>query len=106
MRELGQRHEAYALVRVLLEYRDVRGRTPPERLARHQLAEIGNLLPRDDAAADGIEQISLLVHDRLLLERRNDPIRARDHRVVELAPRPRNRSLLKDALVAGDDRGH
>ena len=60
----------------------------------------------DDAALHRLEQVGLLVHDRLLLKRRHHAVGTRDDRVVEFAPAARRyRALLRDALVAGDDRG-
>src|SRR5262249_9838256 len=103
--ELGERHEADALIGVLLEHRELGRRGPPVGLAGDQLAEVGDLVPGGDAARDRLEQVGLLVHDCLLLQRRDHAVGARDDRVVELAPRPRHRALQKHALVARHDRG-
>src|SRR5581483_7481245 len=73
--------------------------------AGDQFTEVTDLVPGDNAGLDRFEQIGLLVHDGLLLERGDHAIRPRNDRIVEFPPRPRHRALRKHALVAGDDRG-
>ena len=85
--ELGQRHEPDAFVGILLEHRDLRGGSPPRYLAGNQLAEIGDRVPGRNAVRNRLEQIHLLVHDRLLLQGGDNAVGTGDDRVVELAPR-------------------
>src|SRR5262249_21967751 len=90
--------------RILLEHRDVLRRAAAMYLASNQLAEIGDPVPGCHAAGHRLEKVSLFVHDRLFLESGDNTRGARDHRVVEFAPRSRYRALEEHALVAGDDR--
>src|SRR5437763_15720920 len=101
MGELGKGHESYALIGILLEDGDFLARAPSASLAGHQFTKVGNPVPGNDTVLDRFEQVCLLVDDRLLLERRNDAIRARNDGVIELAPGARHRALQENALVAG-----
>src|SRR6185295_10499317 len=103
--EVRQGHEAHALIRILLEYRNLARAAAAVGLARNQLAEIGDAAPARDAFAHRFEKIGLLVHDRLLFQGGDDAVGPSDHFVIELAARTRHRALKQDAFVAGDDRG-
>src|SRR3954451_13984216 len=69
MRELGERHEADALIGILLKHGDLVRRATAVRLAAHHFAKIGDLVPGSNAARHRFEQVGVLVHHRLLGER-------------------------------------
>src|SRR5262245_12423323 len=105
MRELGESHEADALIGILFEYGDLLARLAAGRLSRDEFTKIGDPVPGGNALLDRLEQVRLFVYDGLLLERRHDPSGTGNHRVIKFPTRLRHRPLLQHALVTGHNGG-
>src|SRR5262249_55935831 len=98
-------HVGDALAGIVLEQRDL-FRTRPTGGTAHEVGELVDRLEVDHAALNGVEQITLLILNRLLARGRDDHVHAADRLVVELTPLARGEPALHEPYVAGDDRRH
>src|SRR5262249_20689205 len=103
MHESGERHETDALIAVLLEESDLLLVRAAGRLAGEQGAQVDDVLPAEHAARNRLDEISLLVVNRLLPQGRDDDVGPPENLVVQLAPRPVEKAFLNDFFIAGHD---